>query len=228
MSEPVDYEKLIRSLRVYALRYTRKVGKPHLWDDATGAALLAAVEARLQYDPTEGMTEASFLYSKGCFGVKDWFRETELGTVPGAHIGRWTLRNGTHPEFSFPVASLSDRVRHTNGEAGDPLSAVIAHPRSNFLPELERKSLLFSLLKKLRKRDREILLLHYFEELTMREIGESIGISESRVCQLHTRALNFLAPYLKESSELGRRRTNNTKRPKRGFRMKKSPLTRKE
>jgi RNA polymerase sigma factor for flagellar operon FliA len=44
----------------------------------------------------------------------------------------------------------------------------------------------------LNERERILLSLYYAEELTMREIGEVLGVSEGRVCQLHARALQKL------------------------------------
>lgn len=45
------------------------------------------------------------------------------------------------------------------------------------------------LVQGLRQTERLIVLLYYYEELTMKEIGASLGISESRVSQMHTRIL---------------------------------------
>ncbi len=53
-------------------------------------------------------------------------------------------------------------------------------------------------LKLLPQRDRLLLTLYYYEELTLKEIGEIMGISESRVSQLHSRALLRLRSLLSE------------------------------
>jgi len=58
--------------------------------------------------------------------------------------------------------------------------------------ELERAQTLANLtqsLKTLAPRDAQILGLYYNEEFTYAEIGELLGVTESRVCQLHGRAL---------------------------------------
>jgi RNA polymerase sigma factor for flagellar operon FliA len=39
------------------------------------------------------------------------------------------------------------------------------------------------------EREQQLLSMYYEEEVTMKEIGEIMGVSESRVCQLHTRAV---------------------------------------
>lgn len=57
---------------------------------------------------------------------------------------------------------------------------------------LEEKEMLEYLrmgLDNLKERDRLILNLYYFEKLTLRQVGEVLEVSESRVCQLHSRAI---------------------------------------
>jgi len=55
--------------------------------------------------------------------------------------------------------------------------------------ELHRKDVMEIVTRELTLKERLIVLLYYFEELTMREIGLVLDLSESRVCQLHTRIL---------------------------------------
>ena len=44
-------------------------------------------------------------------------------------------------------------------------------------------------LKKLPERERMLLVFYYHENMTLKEIGEAINVSESRVCQLHAQAI---------------------------------------
>ena len=44
-------------------------------------------------------------------------------------------------------------------------------------------------LKKLPERERTLLVFYYHETMTLKEIGEAINVSESRVCQLHAQAI---------------------------------------
>jgi RNA polymerase sigma factor for flagellar operon FliA len=53
----------------------------------------------------------------------------------------------------------------------------------------ELKKLLESAIAKLSDREKTIVFLYYYEGFTLREIGEILGISESRVSQLHTKAI---------------------------------------
>jgi len=57
------------------------------------------------------------------------------------------------------------------------------------IDELQRKDVMEIVTKELSLKERLIVLLYYFEELTMREIGLVLDLSESRVCQLHTRIM---------------------------------------
>ena len=44
-------------------------------------------------------------------------------------------------------------------------------------------------MKKLPERERTVLVLYYEENLTLGEIGDVLGVSESRVSQIHTKAV---------------------------------------
>ena len=63
----------------------------------------------------------------------------------------------------------------------------------NVKNELERA------LKKLPERERVIMVLYYQENMTLKEIGETINVSESRVCQLHAQAIMKLKNIFSES-----------------------------
>ncbi len=76
------------------------------------------------------------------------------------------------------TANLLSTLEDTNSP--DPVSLA------------ERRGLLDSLaeaISNLSDREKLLLALYYKEELTMREISRVMGVSESRICQLHTRAV---------------------------------------
>lgn len=64
------------------------------------------------------------------------------------------------------------------------------------IEEISKKEVMDLVMKILSRRERIILILYYYEELTMREIGAALGLSESRVCQLHTRIIERLKTHL--------------------------------
>ena len=67
--------------------------------------------------------------------------------------------------------------------------------------DLHRKDVMEVLTRELTLRERLILILYYFEEMTMREIGLTLDLSESRVCQLHSRIIARLKARLAQRRE---------------------------
>ena len=60
------------------------------------------------------------------------------------------------------------------------------------LGEKEQRELLIDALGNLKEQERLVLKLYYFEGLLMREIAEVLNVTESRVCQIHRRAMPML------------------------------------
>jgi RNA polymerase sigma factor for flagellar operon FliA len=70
--------------------------------------------------------------------------------------------------------------RLTDDRQPDPASVIEA---------VSMKHELIKGIQKLSKREQTILSLYYYEELTFKEIGQVLDLTESRVCQLHARAI---------------------------------------
>ncbi|HET9257269.1 MAG TPA: FliA/WhiG family RNA polymerase sigma factor [Pseudonocardiaceae bacterium] len=69
-----------------------------------------------------------------------------------------------------------------------------------YLDSIESRRLLAEAISQLTDRDRVVVSLYYFENLTLAEIGRVLGVTESRVCQLHTRAVLRLRSKVLEAS----------------------------
>lgn len=65
------------------------------------------------------------------------------------------------------------------------------------LAESAKKDMLEFIKKHLTTKERYILMLYYFDELTMKEMGLILGLSESRVSQIHAKMIAKLRAYLK-------------------------------
>ncbi len=63
----------------------------------------------------------------------------------------------------------------------------------------ETRGMLASAINSLSEREKVVLTLYYFEGMTLAEIGEILGVTESRVCQIHTKAVAQLRTHLVES-----------------------------
>jgi len=93
---------------------------------------------------------------------------------------------------------------------GTPLLEFCVDPGESAVQTIERQELrahLAQAIGELPERERQILALYYEEELTLAEIGEVIGVCESRVCQLRGLAVSRLRTLLRESLGLPERRS---------------------
>lgn len=90
------------------------------------------------------------------------------------------------------VLSLYDKKDLSNSESTELIDTIKDEKTSTPLEKMEEKDSQKQLeraLSRLPERERVILALYYHENMTMKEIGESINVSESRVCQLHSQAI---------------------------------------
>ncbi len=62
----------------------------------------------------------------------------------------------------------------------------------------DMRSTLIKAIEELPPREKLVMGMHYEQELNLREIGEVLGVSESRVCQLHTQAIARVRSRLKQ------------------------------
>jgi RNA polymerase sigma factor for flagellar operon FliA len=75
----------------------------------------------------------------------------------------------------------------------------------SILGEIERgelRSFLVVAMDRVTDQEKLVIALYYFEELTLKEIGEVMSISESRVSQIHTRAVSKLRHLVREKFAL--------------------------
>ncbi len=90
------------------------------------------------------------------------------------------------------VAALDGMV---SGGETQALDAALEHsaPEASLSFDVqETKTLLFTAIQGVRDREQEVLRLYYFENLTLAQIGVVIGVTESRVSQIHSGAVKKL------------------------------------
>lgn len=99
------------------------------------------------------------------------------------------------------MVSIEDLGFNKDGESLDILECISKEGERDILEELNLKEMrdtLGAAIDELAEKERLIISLYYYDELTMKEIGRALDISESRVCQLHGKALIKLKNTLKE------------------------------
>ena len=71
----------------------------------------------------------------------------------------------------------------------DTIEDTLGPEPQSALAETEMREALGESIARLPEREKLVVTLYYYEELTLREIGEVLGVTESRVSQLHTKAI---------------------------------------
>lgn len=70
------------------------------------------------------------------------------------------------------------------------------------IEEKEMKDLLSNFIEALPDREKQVVFLYYFEELTLKEISSVLGVSESRISQLHTKAVSRLRAKMEKYNKI--------------------------
>ena len=148
----------------------------------------------------------------------DWVPRTvrkKAGTIERAHVTlahrlrRTPTDRETAEQLGMPVHELQecltrvsnsalvalDDLWHAHDGSGERLTLIDTIQDPNALDPAreidsrEMKASLADAIASLPEREKLVLALYYFECLTLREIGEVLGVTESRVSQLHTKAV---------------------------------------
>ena len=79
------------------------------------------------------------------------------------------------------------------GEDENSLMDTVESPDSmnpeNMVEKVEIRKTIAEQIKKLPEKEKQVLILYYYEDLTLKEIGAVLNVTESRVSQLHTKAI---------------------------------------
>jgi RNA polymerase sigma factor for flagellar operon FliA len=110
-------------------------------------------------------------------------------------------------QISFVSVMALDELVSSGRERGEGLSLLdtladmsAADPVAG-LEGGEMRALLGAAINGLSDREKLVVILYYFEGLTLAEIGEVLGVTESRVCQIHTKAVGLLRVKLVDTDE---------------------------
>jgi RNA polymerase sigma factor FliA len=122
--------------------------------------------------------------------------ESEIAKEMGVSLSDYqeTLRDGRGHQLVYFEDFQDEGEEHfldrQNVNAhSDPLSEMLNG---------ELRTVLIEGIDALPERERVLMGLYYVEELTLKEIGQVLEVTESRVCQIHTQAVARLRSYLRE------------------------------
>ena len=107
-------------------------------------------------------------------------------------------------QISFVQVLQLDEILTVGGDRGEQVSLMdtladrTVDPTTG-LEGQETRGLLSAAINSLSEREKIVVTLYYFEGLTLAEIGDILGVTESRVCQIHTKAVGQLRLQLTET-----------------------------
>ncbi|MDA8434652.1 MAG: RNA polymerase sigma factor WhiG [Actinomycetales bacterium] len=112
-------------------------------------------------------------------------------------------------QVSFVNVVALDELLHAGGERGDKMTLgdTLEDPKApdpiNLFEGEETKYILAKAINTLPEREKIVVTLYYYEGLTLAEIGQVLGVTESRICQMHTKAVLQLRGKLSEAHDEG-------------------------
>jgi len=180
------------------------------FDPARGVGFESFATERIRGSVIDALRAADWIPRTSRKRAKDIQRvfgelEEELGRPPAdedvaARLGiSLTQMRRAMSDAICTVTSLQRAVRSADDEDGATLMDYVADNAPTPVQGLEDQELLGSIrgaLGRLDEREKRVLSLYYEHDLTLREIAEVLEISESRVWQLHARAITRIRAYI--------------------------------
>jgi len=210
--------------RRIALKAARRLPERMTHDDVIAAAMVGLTEAADRYDSTRGEPFVAFAEKRIRGAVLDELRRGDLlprrartaANKMGHTISDLEQKLGRSPEDEEVAAALGVGVDKFRDELAELTHVAIveldgkehggkledrAPSPATVAERAELVARLRAALDAIPERDALILSLYYVEDFNYVEIGEVLGVSESRVCQLHSRALARLRVQMADVEE---------------------------
>lgn len=214
------YERYLPVVRRIAMKLVRRLPSQITMDDLIGAGWVGMVEALRRRDgiPTEEQFE-SYAAHRVRGAILDYLRSLDPMTrkMRGASrqitaaIKAFTARVGRAPQEEEIAGELgldleAYRVLLHQVAQADPTRVELtdfSSPRSgsDTAPDImaqrhELADRIAGAVEQMPERLQLILSLYYQEECSFREVGEVLGVTEARICQLHAEAIHRIRAYL--------------------------------
>ncbi|HOV69202.1 MAG TPA: FliA/WhiG family RNA polymerase sigma factor [Clostridia bacterium] len=184
-------------------------------NDMAGWGMLGLIDAIERFDPDKGVKFTTYASLRIRGHIIDQIRKQDW--VPRSVRAKakevlqcydqLTLKLGRQPSENEVAESLKITVDQLNGVLENTylynvvsleeqlLDIAAMHagnddqsPQKEY-EEKELQAALAGFIKDLPENERQVLTLYYYEELTLKEIGKVLGVSESRVSQIHSKAI---------------------------------------
>ncbi len=127
--------------------------------------------------------------------------DQELASQVGVHITE--LQDNLAEIATLGLVALDELLSPEDRDSAS-VGELLADPKAidpggNY-ERSETRFVLADAISRLAERERLVVTLYYYEGLTLAEIGDVLGVTESRVCQIHTKAVMSLRNRMMEPS----------------------------
>lgn len=165
--------------------------------DLVSCGVLGLAEAWERYDPERGVAFEAFAVPRVKGAIVDAIRASDWVPRKARQKARLT---------GEPLTLLVSIDEQRPSEDGDRSTAerladdAAPQPGADIVEAEDRRELM-GCMNELPERERMIVTLHYFQGVQLAEIARSLGVTESRVSQLHTRALRLMRETMATKAE---------------------------
>jgi RNA polymerase sigma factor for flagellar operon FliA len=197
-------------------------------DDLIQAGLIGLLDAADNFDSTQGAQFETYAVQRIRGSMLDELRSADwlprnvrknLRRIEAAvakleqQYGRPPTEGELASEMELSLADYQHMLGDARGaqllhyedfqdsDDNDFFDFFLADNQSNPLSTLEDKAfrqMLVNAISNLPEREKLVMGLYYEKEMNLKEIGEILGVSESRICQLHTQAVARLRTKMKD------------------------------
>lgn len=182
---------------------------------------IALIDSLERFDPDQGVKFSTYAFTKVRGAIidyvrkQDWLprrvRQTDILITKAeeqltSELGRPPTREEMAARLNMPLAKYDKCVQEMSGESVYSFEALLSTPMqmNHFrlqeeelgpeerMDEQELRQELAVAIDSLNEQERTVLSLYYYENLTMREIGQVMGVSEQRIGQINRKLIRKL------------------------------------
>lgn len=192
---------------------------PHLdRDDLLSSGFFGLLDAIDRYDVTRGIKFETYagVRIRGAMidylRAKDWLPVTMRQKIRKyeqavykleSELGRSASDKEIGEYLGISQEELQQLIGQSNATTLIPLEEYLQQDEAanpiDAIEELELKDMLTRAIERLPEKERTIVTLYYYEEMTLKEISLVLHLSEARISQLHTKAIIKMRSYLARS-----------------------------
>jgi RNA polymerase sigma factor for flagellar operon FliA len=202
-------------VRKVARRFVRASGGAVDMDDLTSVGMMGLIDAHNRYDPVGGRAFPVYAEFRIRGAIVDEMRRMDPMTQPmrrkarslGKHRDRLSQELSRSPtseemaesmELSLSAYQTLEREVQPHVFLGNDIIPDLSDDISTMpADKLVLKNVLGAAIGSLSERSQQVLALYYYEDLTLREVGTVLELTEARVCQIHKEAVSEMNTFMR-------------------------------